>query len=302
MDPPKSKTTIRISTNLGSASQYMNTSMTTIELKGRTAQEKGEHYLQLSLKALQELAILLEDQRLSEDQRASYCDIYETSMNQHLDMTELRNQLSLQKKSFRKFIVNLFVRESDAKRFHKITYRNFSNIRRTSDDLHRILLPDRKAIFASASPRESVQGDVSVREESPRDVVEGNCPVKDLPPDAHLGGFNLDVCTEEEANKAIATLIRMTTSEQEEEEEEEEDDDKTIRPSHSRPLSPSPSCTIIYNYNIKESVVSFDSESHGTTLNVGKDVGGVSSSSDVSNEERLGLETAQERLSLDWKD
>jgi hypothetical protein len=64
---------------------------------------------------------------------------------------------------------------------------------RTSDDLHRLLLPDRNAIFgmsdgrsefslltpiclpASAGPRESAQGDVSVREESPRDVVEGLC-------------------------------------------------------------------------------------------------------------------------------
>jgi hypothetical protein len=62
---------------------------------------------------------------------------------------------------------------------------------RTSDDVHRLLLPDKNAIFgisegrselplpspicwpASASPRESAQGDVSVREESPRDVVEG---------------------------------------------------------------------------------------------------------------------------------
>ncbi|KAG2150255.1 uncharacterized protein EDB93DRAFT_1328040 [Suillus bovinus] len=275
MDPPKSKTTIRISTNLGLAGQFMNTSMTTIELKGRTAQEKGEHYLQLSLKALEELAGLLEDKRLSEDQRTSYCDVYETSMNQHLDMIELRNQLLSKKKSFRDFVVNLFVRESDAKRFHKITYRNFANIRRTSDDLHRMLLPDRKSILASASLTASAQGDVSVHEESPRDVVEGNCPVKDLPPDAHLKGFNLDVRTEEEADEAIVTLIRMTAPKQEEEEEEndddDDDDDKTIRPSRS-------SCTIIYNYNINQSVVSFDSESNGTTLNVGMD-GGVGSSS-----------------------
>lgn len=83
MDPPKSKTTIRISTNLGSASQFTNPSMTTIELKGRTPQEKGEHYLQLSLAALEELATLLEDKRLSEDQRSSYYDIYDTSMGQH---------------------------------------------------------------------------------------------------------------------------------------------------------------------------------------------------------------------------
>jgi hypothetical protein len=64
---------------------------------------------------------------------------------------------------------------------------------RTSDDVHRLLLPNRNDIFgmsestselhlltpicwlASASPGESVQGDFSVREESPRDVVEGSC-------------------------------------------------------------------------------------------------------------------------------
>jgi hypothetical protein len=57
--------------------------MTTIELKGRTAQEKGEHYLQLSLNALQELATLLENKRLSEDQRASYYKIYNASMARH---------------------------------------------------------------------------------------------------------------------------------------------------------------------------------------------------------------------------
>jgi hypothetical protein len=56
--------------------------MTTIELKGRTPQEKGEHYLQLSLSALEELATLLEDGRLSENQRVSYYDIYETSKTQ----------------------------------------------------------------------------------------------------------------------------------------------------------------------------------------------------------------------------
>ncbi|KAG1887777.1 hypothetical protein F4604DRAFT_1718340 [Suillus subluteus] len=280
MSPPKSKTTIRISTNLGPASQFGSSSMTTIELKGRTPQEKGEHYLQLSLNSLEELASLLEDGRLSESQRASYCDVYETSKTQLADMIELRNHLVSHKKSWREIIVNLFVRESDAKRFHKITYRNFSNIRRTSDDLHRLLLPDKDAIFASASPGKSAQGDVSVREESPRDVVEGNCLVKDLPPDEHLGGFTLDVRTEQEANKAIAMLIQMTTP-KEKEKDDDDDDDRTIRPSQSqsRPPSPSPSCTIIYNnYCINQSVVSIDSESSGTTLNVGVD-GGVGSSS-----------------------
>lgn len=81
MKPPK--TTIRISTDLGPASQYVDSSMTTIELKGRTPQEKGELYLQLSLKALQELATLLKDGRLSEEQRTSYYDVYDTSREQH---------------------------------------------------------------------------------------------------------------------------------------------------------------------------------------------------------------------------
>jgi hypothetical protein len=252
--------------------------MTTIELKGRTPQEKGEHYLQLSLSALEELATLLEDGRLSENQRVSYYDIYETSKTQLDDMIELRKQLVSRKKSIAKFIINLFVPGSDAKRFHKITYRNFANIRRTSDDLHRLLLPDRNAIFG---PRESAQGDVSVREESPRDVVEGNRLVKDLPPDEQLGGFTLDVRTEQEANKAIAMLIQMTTPKEKQEDDNDDDDDRTIRPPHSqsRPPSPSPSCTIIYNhYSINQSVVSFDSESEGTTLNIGVD-GGIGSSS-----------------------
>lgn len=286
MDPPKSKTTFRISTNLGPASQFANSTMTTIEVKGRTPQEKGEHYLQLSLKVLEELATLLEDGRLSENQRTSYCDIYETSKSQLDDMIELRNQLASHKKSFRQFIVNLFVRrgESDAQRFHKITFRNFTSIRRTSDDLHRLLLPDRNAIFASASPRESTQGDVSVLEESPRDVVEGNCPVADLPPNEIIRGMTVEVHGEQEEQMVVATLNRIRNSGEADEEEEEDDDDQTIRPnpSQSRPSSPTPSCTIIrsnnYNYYINKSVVSFDSELTGTALNVGVD-GGVGTSS-----------------------
>lgn len=251
--------------------------MTTIEVKGQTPQEKGEHYLQLSLKALEDLATLLKDGRLSEEQRNSYYDIYDTSKAQHAHMIELRNQLLSHKTSFRNFVVNFFIRKSDARRFHKITYQNFSNIVRTSDDLHTLLLPKKNDIFASTTPRESAQGGFSVREESPRDVVEGDCLVKDLPPDAHIGGFNLDLPTEQEANKALGILYGMTTCE----EKDDDDDDRTIRPSHprSRPPSPSPSCTIICNnYIINQSVVSFDSESNGSTLNIGID-GGVSSSS-----------------------
>ncbi|KIK35066.1 hypothetical protein CY34DRAFT_812442 [Suillus luteus UH-Slu-Lm8-n1] len=223
MNPPKSKTTIRISTNLGPASQFVDSSMTTIEVKGRTPQEKGEHYLQLSLKALEELATLLKDGRLSEEQRTSYYDIYDTSREQHAHMIELRNQLLSHKKSFRDFVVNFFVRKSDAQRFHKITYRNYANIRRTSDELHTLFLPKKDDIFASATPSESAQGGFSVREENPRDVVEGDCLVKDLPPDAQIGGFNLDLPTEQEANEALGMLYRMTTCE----ENDDDDDDRT---------------------------------------------------------------------------
>lgn len=257
--------------------------MTTIELKGRTPQEKGEHYLQLSLKALEDLAALLEDKRLSENQRAYYYKIYNTSMARYDDMIGLRNQLLLHKKSFlRKIIVNLFIGgKSDVNRFHKTTYENFSNIRRTSDDLHRLFLPDENAIFAS--PKESAQGDVSGREESPRDVVEGNRLVKDLPPDEIIRGLTVEVHDTQEEQQVLATLNRIKNSggAEEDEGDEDEDDNWTIRPkpSQSRPSSPTPSCTIIrHNYYFNQSVASFDSELSGTTLNIGVDGGAGSSS------------------------
>jgi hypothetical protein len=49
--------------------------------------------------------------------------------------------------------------------------------------------------------------------------------VKDLPPDEQLGGFTLDVRTEQEANKAIAMLIQMTTPKEKQEDDNNNDDD-----------------------------------------------------------------------------
>jgi hypothetical protein len=57
--------------------------MTVIELKGRTHYEKGEHYLQLSLAALKELAGLLEDERLSEKDKTAYNRAYITSRDRY---------------------------------------------------------------------------------------------------------------------------------------------------------------------------------------------------------------------------
>ncbi|KAG1748260.1 uncharacterized protein EDB91DRAFT_870202 [Suillus paluster] len=173
MDPPKSKTTIRIATNLGPASQFANSPMTVIELKGRTNHEKGEHYLQLSLAALRELADLLEDDRLSANDKATYNRAYSSSRDRYDEVKRIRDQLLAQKKSFRKFLVNLFVRESDARRFYKVSYDNYSTIRTTSDELHRRLLPDKNVILASVNSEESTQCHASVCEEGPRDVVEG---------------------------------------------------------------------------------------------------------------------------------
>jgi hypothetical protein len=76
MKPPKSSTTVRISADLGLASQYTNSPGTVIELKGRTAEEKGDHYLQLSLAALKELANLLETPRLSDSDKKTYHEAY----------------------------------------------------------------------------------------------------------------------------------------------------------------------------------------------------------------------------------
>ncbi|KAG1792381.1 hypothetical protein EV424DRAFT_1454470 [Suillus variegatus] len=281
MDPPKSSTTtFRITTSLGPAGQFANSSMTVTELKGRTNHEKGEHYLQLSLSALRELADLLENDRLSPTEKAIYDRAYTTGQRQYDEAKRIRDQLLEQKKTFRKFFVNLFVR-TDARRFYKVSYETYSSIRRTSEDLVRRLLPDKSVIPVSGSHGEKPSQDhVSVCEENPREVVEGSLPVADLPPNETIRGITVEVHNEQEEQEVFANLKRITNS-RKADEDEDEDDGQTIKPapSQSRPPSPSPSCTIIWNnYYINKSVASFDSELTGTTLNIGVD-GGVGPSS-----------------------
>ncbi|KAG2074790.1 hypothetical protein BDR04DRAFT_1092336 [Suillus decipiens] len=304
MAPPKSPTTFRIATSLGPAGQFANSPMTVIELKGQTKHEKGEHYLRLSLSALQELADLLENDRLSAADKAIYNRAYTTGQRQYDEVIRIRDQLLTQKKTLRRFLVNIFVRK-DAHRFYKVSYETFASIRRTSEDLTRRLLPN---IPASGSPREeSMQGHVSVCdenphgieeasespgeepaqdhvsvcEENPREVIEGSLPVADLPPNEIIRGMTVEVHNKQEEQNVIEALNRIRNSR--DEDDGDDDDDQTIRapPLQSRSSSPTPSCTIIRNYNyyiINQSVVSFDSEMQGTVLNAGVD-GGVGSSS-----------------------
>lgn len=251
--------------------------MTIIELKGRTPEEKGHHYLQLSLTALKELANLLEDKRLSTSDKTVYHEAYQSNVDSYDDMVRLRDRILAQKKSIFKFIINLFVRETDVQRYHKATYRNYAAIKRTSDDLSRRLLPNKNDILGSL--RGSTQGHATIYEESPPDgVVEGGLPVTDPPPDETIRGICIEAHGEEEEQEVLEMVNRLTELG---EGNEDEDDDRTIRPSHSqsRPPSPSPSCIITYNnFHINQSVVSFDSESNGTTLNIGVDEGVGSSS------------------------
>lgn len=58
---------------LDSTSQSANSPMPP---KGSTNYEKGEHYLRLSLTALDELASWSEHERLSENQKASYAEAF----------------------------------------------------------------------------------------------------------------------------------------------------------------------------------------------------------------------------------
>lgn len=276
MDPPKSKTTVRITTatDLGPASGFTNSpGMTVIELKGKTAEEKGHHYLQLSLTALRELSTLLEDQRLLTSDKAVYNEAYESNIDAYDDMVLLRDRILAQKKSFRRFIINLFVRETDVQRYHKITYRNYAAIKRTSDALSRRLLTKNDVL---GSLKGSAQGHATVYEESPCDVVEGGLPVTN-PPHETIRGICVDAHGEQEKQEVLETVNRLGRLG---EEDDDDDDDRTIRPprSQSRTPSPSPSCTITYHNYISQSVVSFDSELSGTTMNIGVD-GGVGSSS-----------------------
>ncbi|KAG1787691.1 uncharacterized protein HD556DRAFT_1408196 [Suillus plorans] len=273
MSPPMASTTVRISANFGPASQFENLPATFIQLKGRTAHEQGDIYLQLSLTALRELADLLENDRLSATDKATYNRAYTAGKFQYDQAVKLRDQLQMRKKSFRKFIVNLFVRESDAKHFRKVTYRVYKGIKRTSEDLARRLLPEKDDTLVFGSPGESTQDHASVFEESLCVEVEGSLSVTDLPPNETIRGLNVDIHNEQEEQEVFATLSRIAKAREAdgEEEEAEYDDQTTIRPSpsHSRPPSPSLSCAISIFYNINQSVVSFDSESTGTTLNFG---------------------------------
>jgi hypothetical protein len=258
--------------------------MTVIEMIGRTPEEKGHHYLQLSLTALKELAALLEDQRLSASDKAVYDEAYKTNIDSYDDMVCLRDRILAQKKSFRRFILNLFVRETDVQRYHKITYRNYAAIKRTSDDLSRRLLTNKNL----GTLRGFTQGHATIYEESPHDVVEGGLPVTDPPPNETIRGIYIDAHGEQEEQEVLETVNRLKNLGGEDKDDDDDDvddvdddDDQTIRPprSQSRPPSPIPSFTITYNnYNINQSVVSIDSESNGTTLNIGVD-GGVASSS-----------------------
>lgn len=277
---PKASTTVRISANFGPVSQFENLPATFIQLKGRTAQEQGELYLQLSLAALRELADLLENDRLSATDKATYNRAYTAGKLQYDQAVSLRDQLQTRKKSFRKFIVNLFVRESesDAKHFRKVTYWTYEGIKRTSEDLVRRLLPEKDDTLVFGSPGESAQRHASVCEEGPCDVVDDSLSVTDLPPNETIRGLNVDVHNEQEEQEAFAALGRILKSRRTDEEEEagyDDDDTSTMRPPHSqsRAPSPSPSCKINVYYNINRSAVSFDSESTGTTLNFGVDEG-----------------------------
>ncbi|KAG1803065.1 uncharacterized protein BJ212DRAFT_1397068 [Suillus subaureus] len=298
---PKASTTVRISANFGPVSQFEDLPATFIQLKGRTAQEQGELYLQLSLTALRELADLLENDRLSATDKATYNRAYTAGKLQYDQAVSLRDQLQMQKKSLRKFIVNLFVRESksNAKHFRKVTYWTYEGIKRTSEDLARRLLPEKGDTLVFGSPGESAQEHASVCEEGPCDVVEDSLSVTDLPPNETIRGLNVDVHNEQEEQEVFVSLSRIAKArgayKEEAEYDDDYDDDKStsmflksspmielsrfldisVKAPHSpsRAPSPSPSCIINVYYNINQSVVSFDSESTRPTLNVGANEG-----------------------------
>lgn len=267
-----------------------------------TDYEKGEAYLQLSLASLRELATLLESERLSASQKASYIGAYTNSKRLYDETTKIRNELLNQKKSFRKIIINFFVRDSEAKRFHKVSYWSYSSIKSTSDGLNRLLLPEFENRGESAQGNESTTGadpvpeenrsgwceDVShvaadteqktevttsggkdeedVRTRSPCDAVEAE--------DVSLNNqdIKLDLHTAQEVQEAFAIFDQfgsMVSIEEADDDFDDDDGSQTIKPSHSRLPSRSPSLQTI-NFYITQSVVSFDSESNGTTLNIGR--------------------------------
>lgn len=122
-----------------------------------------------------------------------------------------------------------------------------------------------------ANSREDDEGDVSTR--SPCDVVEGSHSAEGPPLNENTQDINLNVCTEQGVQDALAIFdglgIKFSREEREDDNDCDDDGSETIRPSppQSRASSPYPTCTV--NIFINQSVVSFDSESTGTTLNVG---------------------------------
>ncbi|KAG2068692.1 hypothetical protein BDR04DRAFT_1119553 [Suillus decipiens] len=182
MNPPKSSTTVQITADLGLASQYSNLPGTVIELKGRKAEEKGDHYLQLSLAALKELANLLETLCLSDSDKRAYHEAYIINQAQYDDLVCLRDQLLGQKKSFHWFLINLFI-QSDIKHFYKITYWNFKAIKVPEALQKNTKHPFIKAVFQ---------------------------------------GLSVEVHTEPEAEEVLAMLNQFANSGEEEEEVEDD--------------------------------------------------------------------------------
>lgn len=257
---------------------------------------------------------MLESERLSKSQKASYIGAYTNSKLLYDETTRIRDDLLKQKKSIGKLIINFFVRDKDAKRFHKVSHWSYSSIRRTSDGLNRLLLPEFENVGESAqglnesiteeslhgviedrlsgvnsdvhTEQEAQETGVAISEEedeeddrtrSTCDATEGNLSAEDVSPNENIQDINLDLHSKQEVQEAFAIFGRLETVISTEE-EEEEDDGRTIRPSSSQRRSPSPSPSRTINIFITQSVVSFGSESNGTTLNIGVDRGVGSSS------------------------
>lgn len=280
----------------------------TTTARRKTNYEKGEHYLQLTLETLDELASLSEHECLSENQKASFAEAYRDGRILSQEMIEIRDKLLTQKKSFRKFLVNLFIRESSTKHFYKVAHENYSSIRRTSDDLNRMLVSEIDALLASGNLRVSAQGNEAVNKESlPRNMVEDNpgrredslldeedgstrspCDVVEaegLSSNEDTQDIHLEVHTKQGVQEAFTILDRLGIKFDDDDDDgggggggggddDDDDDGGTIKPLHSQSRAPSPRpslCTI--NIYINKSVVSFDSESTGATLNVGENEG-----------------------------
>jgi hypothetical protein len=292
--------------------------------KGNTDYEKGEHYLRLSLAVANELDSWSKHTRLSASQKASYAEACRNARTLADETKKIRDQLSTQKRSFRKLLVNLFIRVPSTKRFYKVSYRNYSSIRRTSDDLNRQLLSEIDTLLTSGNLGESAQGNkivnkkglhnvvednlglspnentqsinlgvqetqVTICEEdeendsnsSPCDIVEGNHSAGGFSSNENTQDINIAVHTGQGVRKALEIIDQLGNNfsgEEHDEEEVDDDDDNdddrtTIRPSHSQSRAPSPGPICNINIFINQSVVSFNSESTGTTLNVGVNEG-----------------------------